>query len=155
MASVARIEIRGLKELDRKLRDLSREMRGKILEEAVAEAGKVVLPVAIANCPEGQVESYLKKTYKGNLVWHPGFAKRNVAMKTFVSRDRRAASVIIGVKREAYYAINFVELNARGRQGTPWLQPAFEQTKDQQIDAFGVKIVEKIGSVARRYRTYG
>lgn len=150
MPSVASQRILGLKELDYKLRQLSRPMRGEILEKAAKAAGNVVLPAAIANCPESDI-ARLMKTYKGNWTAHPGFAKRNVAMKPYVSKDRRAAGVKIGVKREAYYAINFVELTTSRRAGTPWLQPAFNSTKDKQIDAWGQVIVEELGRVARRH----
>jgi hypothetical protein len=76
-------------------------------------------------------------------------------MKAFLSRDKKAASVIIGVRREAFYAINFVELTTSRRTGTPWLQPSFEATTDQQIDAFGMVVWDRLSNVARRHRNYG
>jgi hypothetical protein len=154
MPSVASKQIVGLRDLDRKLNALSAKARGPILLEAVTAAGKKVVAEATARCPEGEIHR-LAKTYKGNLVFHPGFAKRNVAMKAFLSRDKKAASVIIGVRREAFYAINFVELTTSRRTGTPWLQPSFEATKDQQIDAFGMVLWDRLSNVARRHRNYG
>jgi hypothetical protein len=153
--SIASRQIIGLRDLDRKLNALSGVARGPILIESVEAAGKLVVDEATIRCPEEKVKAYLKKTYKGNRVWHPGFAKRNVRMNSFLSRDKKAAAVIIGVKREAFYAINFVELATSRGPGDPWLVPSFESTKDKQIDAFGGLLWDRLSNVARRHRNYG
>ena len=131
-------ELIGAKELSAKLDRLSAKLRGSVLRKAANNAVKPVIAAARSNLSSVVKHNpplRLHKTYKGRLV-APGFAERNVAAKVSISRDRRAVFAKIGVRSEAFYAINFVELNTSRRHGTPWLRPAFESTQGSQLTAF-------------------
>lgn len=139
-------EIKGLRELGRKLDELSKKASGQILRKSVRYAAKPAVDAAKQSIPQG---ADAHKTYKGRLV-APGFARRSIRAVTKVSRDGRSASVLLGVRREAFYAINFVELGTSKQPAQPWLRPALESTKDQQVSRLAEKLKMEIDKVARK-----
>lgn len=120
-----------LKELDRKLAGLTVAARGKALRAAVTKGIKPALAAARQAIPVGTVEH---KTYKGRLVT-PGFARKNVATNVRVSKDKTAATAELGVRPEAFYATEFVELGTSRMAAQPWLVPSFNSTASEQIAA--------------------
>src|SRR5690606_16595791 len=72
-------------------------------------------------------DPYPVKTYKGRLRT-PGFASRSVARKAKVSRDGTSVMVMLGVKPEAFYALQFHELGTSKIPKKPWLEPSFRQS---------------------------
>jgi HK97 gp10 family phage protein len=141
------IEILGARELGRKLDNLSRKVRGSTLRKAANAAVKPVLEEARNRIPVNKVEE-LHKTYKGRHV-APGFAKRSVAAKVKLSRDGRAVFASMGVRREAFYAVNFVELGTSKQPAQPWLRPAFEAKHQAALTKFSEVLKEQIDKVAR------
>ena len=144
-------ELLGVKELSAKLDKLTEKVRGTTLRKAANAAVKPVIAAAksnLASVVNQNPPQRLHKTFKGRLV-APGFSQRNVAANVSLSRDRRAVFARIGVKREAFYAVNFIELRARGRVGTPWLQPALEDTQSQTLAAFASVLKREILKAAQ------
>lgn len=132
----------GVEVLTRQLRALGKLEDGKALRSAVREAIKPAQQMARAMAPVGQYPHF---TYKGRLV-APGFTKRSVRVEVSVSRDKQAAFADLGVRKEAFYALQFVELGTSRFPAHPWLVPAFEatQTKQEQGIAKGLsKAVDK------------
>lgn len=123
----------GVAELDRQLAELGAAVTGKALRAAVRAGGTVVKKAAQARIPKG---SRAHKTHKGRLV-APGFSSRSVRVATRVDKTGQKASAAIGVRGEAFYAAQFVELGvpSRGIAARPWLRPAMAQTLAQQEDA--------------------
>jgi HK97 gp10 family phage protein len=141
-------ELLGVAELSRKLDQLSEKVRGSTLRKAANAAVKPVIADAKSRIPVN-AEDRLHWTYKGRQV-APGFAQRSIKAKVSLSQDRRAVFAAIGVKREAFYAINFVELEigSSKRKKTPWLVPAFESTRGQQLARFAEILKAQIMKVA-------
>jgi len=100
-------KVRGLKELDAKLNRLEAKVAAKTLRSAALQATTPALKTMKAAAPRGK---QLHRTYKGNLV-APGFLSRSIKRKTTLKYGR--AKVIIGVKKEAHYGVNFVEKGTR------------------------------------------
>lgn len=119
----------GLAELEAKIKALGPRLQGNILRQVAREASKPVVERARATVPVG---TRLHKTYKGRIV-SPGFAKRSIKLETFLTRDKSAAIALVGVRREAYYALQFLELGTARIPRRPWLKPAFEATAGQQV----------------------
>lgn len=136
----------GLRELDAKLKTLQGSVRGAILRRAVSRGIKPATAAAKATIPVGTVPH---RTYKGRLVG-PGFAKKNVKTKTFVSQDKQAAAALLGVDSEAFYAVQFLELGTSQQAAQPWLAPAFESTAEQQVAAVAAELKAGIEKAARR-----
>ncbi len=140
-------ELLGVQQLSRKLDALSQKLRGEVLRKAANAAVKPVLEEARSLIPVNKVQE-LHKTYKGRMV-APGFARRSVAAKVKLSLDGRAVFARMGVKREAFYAVNFIELGTSKMAAQPWLRPAFEKNRFQALRRFAEVLKQQIDKVSR------
>lgn len=139
-------ELKGVAELTKKLRELGHLDDGKALRAGVRAAGRVVVNKAKALIPEG-IDAH--KTYKGRLV-APGFARRSIRSITVVSKDKQQATAVTGVRAEAFYASQFVELGTAKMAKRPWLRPAFHGSKPEQEKALADKLRAYILKVAAK-----
>lgn len=160
-------KIEGLKALSSKLSKLGQAAGGKSLRSATNRALTPVVNKARANAPVG---TQAHQTHTGRIV-APGFLKRNVAKKVKISKDKTSVSGMVGVKPEAFYGVNFIELGwtpgkrtkgirALLRRGTdnrtstkvranPWLEPAFESSQAETVNLFGKFLKEGIDKARR------
>lgn len=78
----------------------------------------------------------------------PGFAQRSIrkASKNHRRAERLSAS---GVRREAFYATQFVELGTQKMDATPWLVPAFENQRDEVERRLADQLRTKIAKLTR------
>ncbi len=120
-------KIKGLKELQRKLAALGPAVGGKALRQATNAAMLPVLQQARSSAPEGTTTH---KTYKGRVVF-PGFLRRSVIRRSRLSRDKKTAWARVGVKREAFYGTQFLEIGTSRMPRRPWLTPAMDERQDQ------------------------
>ncbi len=127
------MELTGAKELARLLKQMPDKMRGQVLRQAVRAASKPAMSRARALVPVNKIEA-LHKTYKGRVV-APGFAQRSITAVTEVGKSKLTSWVRIGVKREAFYATQFVELGTSHQAKQPWLGPAFEASQSEMLSA--------------------
>lgn len=131
---MARSSVEGVPELLRKFDQLKAETRQKALRTPIRRAANLVAEEAAGRIPVG---SRLHRTYRGALV-APGYARRSIKVVTYLNRRTGGAGAMIGVSAQAFYAVQFVELE-RGKstaRGRPWLRPAFDDTTDAQIAEF-------------------
>lgn len=137
------LSLAGVSGLMSKLDKLGKLEDGKALRSAGRAAGRVVAERARALIPKGDRPH---RTYKGRIVG-PGFASRNIRYIASLSKDKQKVTVVIGVRAEAFYAVQFVELGTSKMGKKPWLRPAFQSTIDQQQTALADhlrKVIEKI-----------
>ncbi len=137
-------QIYGIPELIRKLNQLPAKTGGKILRESVRYAATPIRALAKLKIPKG---SEAHRTYKGNLV-SPGFAKRSIKMASKIRRDG-VIDLVIGVKAEAFYATQFVELGTTKMRAQEWLVPAFEEKQSDFEKRLESKLREKILSAIK------
>lgn len=148
----------GVEELSRKLDKLSDKSRGSILRKIGNATSKIVAEAAAAKIPEWtpppgddgvhRVGHRKKKPGSGYYVG-PGFAKRHILHRATLSRDKRAVFADVGVFKDAFYAINFVEFQTSKHTAHPWLEPAFRETSEQQIETAARILKREIDKVAR------
>jgi len=136
-------QIEGLAELSRKLSKLEAGLAAKTLRQAAMNAATPVVREARLRIPVGE-EAH--RTYKGNLV-SPGFAKRNIKKKIAI-KDGRAV-VSIGVAREAFYVVQFLELGTRYIPETPWLVPSFVAQRRNVEQRMAAQLKTKIEKLSR------
>jgi HK97 gp10 family phage protein len=126
----------GYKELSNQLKRMSRSVGGKALRSAAMTATLPALKEAQSSAPVGnppyqyegrEVDPYPVKTYKGRLRT-PGFTSRSIARKSKLSRDNTHVRVMLGVRPEAFYAINFYEFGTSRQPAQPWLEPSFRRS---------------------------
>lgn len=130
------MSISGYKELSAQLSNMGAAAGGQALKSAAFAAMKPALEAAQAAAPEANppygpyatrttpLDPYPKKTYKGRRV-APGFARRSVWIKAVLARARDFVKVSLGVGREAFYAVQFLELGTSKIPKSPWLEPSF------------------------------
>jgi len=96
---------KGFKELDRKLGRIKTAAGIKALRNAATRAATPVVRRMKSLAPVGDTEH---RTYKGRLV-APGFGSRSIIRRTKFYRSSGTVSLTIGVKKEAFYLIQFYD----------------------------------------------
>lgn len=134
----------GFKELSRKLAALSAMEQGRVIRSAATAGGTVVVRKARANVPVGTVPH---KTYKGRWV-SAGFLKRSLKKSSRMARDKQSVTVKIGVKSEAFYGTQFLELGTSRHPARPWLRPALQTSQAEIVAAMREKILAHIKKIA-------
>ena len=134
----------GLKALNDKLASLKRETSVKALRSAAMAATLSTVKEMAAAAPKGTTTH---RTYKGRLV-APGFLSRSVKRKSWVDKKTGAVRVAIGVKREAFYGVTFLDKGTKKIAGTRWFQSRFESNSGKMVSLFKQKLAERIKKVA-------
>jgi HK97 gp10 family phage protein len=149
-------EILGLRELQFKLQKLGPAMGGKFLRSAAMSATLPIVKQAEARIPKND-RDFIKRLPHGNKLKArlqrrvaPGFAARNIARKSKLSRDKSFVKVMIGVRPPAYYAVQFVELGTSEMRRQPWLEPAIRQNRSRVLSRFQQILKRKIEKEARK-----
>jgi len=138
--------IKGLDELSKKLVALGADLGAKTLRQSTRNAMTIIKREAKLRIPVGD---RAHRTYKGRLV-PPGFAKASI--KAVSRRPRRGsakARVSLGVKKEAFYATQFVELGTSKMQARPWLVPAMEAKRSAAEQKIASELKRKIDKYTR------
>lgn len=147
-------EIHGFRELSNQLKAMGDAAGGKALRAAAMSAMLPAVKEARAAAPVGNPpfedgkDPYPVRTYTGGLRT-PGFAKRNIARKSFISKDRRQVKVMLGVRPKAFYAVQFLELGTSRIPKRPWLEPAFRRSLPQVNARFKQNLKKLIDKAAK------
>lgn len=138
--------ISGVDELTKKLSELTNAKgMGLALRSASASGMRKVMNAAKSGVPVGTVEH---RTYKGRLV-APGFAARSLRIHSYASPDGQKAGAILGVKSEAFYALQFIELGTSKMAARPWLRPAFQAQQQAALAQFVVMLRKRVEKAAK------
>lgn len=131
--------ITGYKELSRHVVGLKYAVSGSQLRNAGRYAMQAAKEQAEQGAPMGDppygpyttrstpLDPYPKKTYKGRLVT-PGFSRRSIKLAVKLLGNGTAVRVALGVAREAFYAVQFIELGTSKIAKRPWLEPSFRHS---------------------------
>lgn len=147
--------LEGVRELTDQLNALGRTVAAKELRGTVRKAMEPVFEKAKATIPQwNPSESGREKwpwhfTYKGRRV-HPGFASRNVRIGATVSKYTGVARAVVGVRKEAFYAVNFVELGSSKNAAKPWLRPALESSQTLVLQKISAELKRRIDRIAKK-----
>jgi HK97 gp10 family phage protein len=164
------VPIFGFKELSRQLEAMSTAASGAALKRAATFAIKPAVAAAKRAAPVADppyhvgagvkggvygsgavrtVNPYPRRTYLGRLVT-PGFTQRNVASKVTLDRGKTVVHAMIGVKPEAFYALQFVELGTSKMAKRPWLEPSFRGSISEVDARFQDLLKALIDSAAKK-----
>ncbi len=151
----------GLKELNDKLMELEFKTSSKAMRSAAVAAIRKTKQEMKAAAPKGRD---VHRTYKGRLV-APGFLSRSVKHSSRIGRGK--LSVSIGVKREAFYGVTFLDKGTsvkqrrrtvKGRKVTSirpyrlgasrWFESVFEKNVQQMTMTFRDKLKASIGKLS-------
>ncbi len=128
----------GLKELNQKLARLDAATGVKALRSAAMSSTLPTVKEMKAAAPKGRD---VHRTYKGRLV-APGFLSRSVKRATKVKNGR--VSVSIGVKREAFYGVMFLDKGTKKIPARNWFKKTFEGNTPQIVGLFKKKLHARI-----------
>lgn len=142
---MAERELAGMKELNDKLEKLARNTGEKVLRQSLHNSSVPVLRALRLSVPVGSTEH---RTYKGRLV-NAGFAKKSIRAKSFVRRGKGIAMVRIGVAKEAFYAVTFVEHGTAKMPAQPWFVDTFVNKQSEILKRFSDQMKTKIEQAAR------
>lgn len=135
--------VTGLKELEEKLNQLKLETASKALRSAAMASTLPTVKEMQAAAPKGKD---VHRTYKGRLV-APGFLSRSVKRASKVKGG--TASVSIGVKREAFYGVTFLDRGTKYISPRNWFLKTFEGNSGQIVDLFKKKLAARIKKAAQ------
>lgn len=136
-------ELAGVDVLMKRLSKMDISLRVKLLRQAVSQSMTPVLRQAQMRVPVG---AKTHKTYKGRWV-APGFSKRSIRRKTAIENGK--VVVRIGVRKEAFYAVQFLELGTKHISPRPWLQPALETQQGEVLGRIRSALAQKIRKATR------
>lgn len=143
------MKLRGLKELDKQLKQLSAEVRPKVMKSAVRAAFKPVVAAAKAKVPvdTGELQAgialataYDKK--KGTVA-----AGIVIASNTTALKQARVAAAAFG---EAQYRgspgrrWHLTELGTKHSKAQPFLRPALDENAAAVLEAFKVQLGKRL-----------
>ena len=137
--------IKGAKELDAKLKELKGATESKAVRSALRTAIRAALKAARAQVPKGEGPH---KTYKGRIV-APGFASRSLRVAVTKPKGGSIRS-LLGVRKEAFYALQFIERGTRYIPARPWLVPAFEASVPVMLRTYTEALEKQIKKAARK-----
>lgn len=139
--------IGGFEELQKKLNTLrDPKIIGNELRKTTRAAMVETKKVAATKIPVGTVGHI---TYRGRLVT-PGFSKRSLRVISGINKRQGSAWALLGVRAEAFYAIQFVELGTVKMAAQPWLRPTFEASKDVNVKLLGEALRKWILGIAAK-----
>lgn len=139
------MKVEGLAETQMQLQALAGKLGWRAMSQALAASGRKMRAAAKNNAPVGSVAH---RTYRGNLV-APGFTKRSITLVRFPRKNNNTALVAVGVKKSAYYAVQFVEQGHKTKNGgrvapRPWLKKSYDQTVGAVPASFTSELRERV-----------
>lgn len=135
--------VSGLKELSDKLGELDRQLAAKTLRQSVRNATTPAVRAMKLAVPTGEVAH---RTYRKRLV-APGFLKRSVRVISFIRNGKAVA--LIGVRREAFYGVQFVDKGTKFMQAKPWFKSVFENARDEIEKRLADQLRAKIAKLTK------
>lgn len=140
MADAIKVEIQGLKELEKKLLEMSPKLARNGLRAAVSAGARVVAAEAKKNVP---VDSgTLKRAiYTKQIREESGNTQQTFYVGARFGKREQSKN------RDAYY-FPFVEFGTAKMAARPFMRPAFESTKDQAAEAIKDKLAQRIEQLA-------
>jgi HK97 gp10 family phage protein len=130
------VQIKGLRELDQKLRKLPLIVQTKVLNTALAAGSRLIVKEAKARVPvvTGRVLKNITHGKKKN----PKGATREVGVN------------IRRTDKQAPFYWHFVEFGTVKHPARPFLRPAFESKKREAVDLIKKKIAQRIEIEAKK-----
>jgi HK97 gp10 family phage protein len=139
-------QLEGVAELTKALNALGVDTTAKELRGTARSAMKIAFDKMVALIPVGK---FPHPTYKGNRVF-PGFSKRSLRLISRINKRDGTAEAIVGPRREAFYATQFVELGTSKMAARPWMRPAFESSVDPVLREIANQLRKRLARRQKR-----
>ena len=146
---MARVEVRGLKELGENIRKLSEETRRKIAPAMTGAAASVVKRAVVKNAPQSDEAHEIE-----NIRIEPGNLKKNIiAVKIRKPGELTAEHIVTargGVRGK--FASRYGSMKEHGTvkmPAEPWLRPAIDQNVGAAINAMKARGEKRVAAAAK------
>lgn len=153
------LKVDGLKELQRALDSLPKEIQGRPLKSAVSAGAKVILDEAISKAPVGETGNLRKSLYryrsrsqstKGKETYLVGVRKgKGIYGNTRLNRRMGRVGKKYTTQGEAYYW-RFIEFGTSKMPAHPFLRPAFESQKERAVQIIKERLGKAIEAQTRK-----
>lgn len=142
---VATYKVSGLAALQAKLSEMGKLDDGKAARSAAKSGVKPIVDQAKALIPKSPLTA---KSYKGKTI-EPGFAAHNIRTISQLKKSKSLVRASVGVRDEAFYAVNFVERGTKYQKAQHWLSQASEQTIEKQLTAVESSLQASVNKVSK------
>lgn len=153
------VQITGLKELQKALEQLPKEIQGRPLRSAVSAAAKVIVDDVKTRVPVGETGNLKTAVYRyrsrrnsatGRETFFVGIRQGKAQYKD-TAYNRRKGRVGKNYKTagEAYYW-RFLEFGTAKMQAKPFLRPAFEANKSRAVEVMKDRLGKSIQTQAKK-----
>jgi len=164
MASQTRIEIKGLKELDARLRELPVAIGRRVLSGALRSAALRIQKEAIARAPVSSADVHKKgaklrdsirtatvaeATASATVVIHTGRAYWARFIE-FGTKNRRLKTKTIMSDGKRFYGVEVGAITAK-----PFMRPAYDSKVREAIERFGVALGVSLDRAVKRLNSGG
>lgn len=139
-------QLEGVRDLTGKITELGAKLAARELRGTVKASLTIAEHKARARMPQG-TEPH--KTYRGRLV-SPGYAITTLHIEVGLNKRTGAVVATLGVGREAFYVVQFVELGTADMAAQPWLRPSFEESEDAMLRSIADELRSRIDKIAKR-----
>ncbi|HEY4970955.1 MAG TPA: HK97-gp10 family putative phage morphogenesis protein [Steroidobacteraceae bacterium] len=130
--------------LTKQLNQLSSLDEGRALRLAVKAGIKPALIHAQALIPVGTQPHRLSN----GLLVNYGYAKAALRTISTINGAKNIASGILGVRKLAFYALQFIELGTRKMPAQPWIRRALLEARPECEEAFKAAIARAVERAA-------
>jgi HK97 gp10 family phage protein len=138
-------QLEGVAALTKQLQALGSLEDGRALKRAVKAGIKPALTRAQQIIPVGSQPHRLTN----GLLVNYGYAKENLRTIATINDAKNIASGILGVRKLAYYALQFVELGTHKMAAQPWIRRALLESRDDCEAAFKDSIANAVERAVR------
>jgi HK97 gp10 family phage protein len=142
---MSRSTLEGVAQLTRQLEALGKLEDGKPLRAAVKAGINEALKRAQSYIPVGTRPHRLAN----GLLVAPGFAKSQLRTVATLNKEKNVASGVLGVRKAAFYILQFVELGTRFQHPQPWIRRALNDAREDAEAALRAVLAKAVDKAAR------
>jgi HK97 gp10 family phage protein len=146
--------LEGVAALTRQLQALGKLDDGKALKRCVRAGINVARDRWEQTIPVSKeihriaIRKRLKDLGIKGLAVGPGFAKENIRVIATINSSKDIASGLLGVRKAAYYVLQFVELGTRYQRAQPTLRNALLNSRDGVEEALRGSLIKDVEKAA-------
>jgi HK97 gp10 family phage protein len=142
---MARSSLEGVAALTKQLNALSSLEEGRALRRAVKAGIKPALLRAQEIIPVGTRPHRLTN----GLLVNYGYAKAALRTISTINGAKNIASGILGVRKLAFYILQFIQLGTRKTPAQPWIDRALLESRSDCEEAFRASIARAVEKAAK------
>lgn len=152
MATRTTVKVSGLKELGQEMQSLGKDVAGRVARAATASGAKVVQKAAKAKIVgEGLVDTGLlqKSVIVKRLRPSEAAPLTSQHIVTVKKGNKKGVNWVKGMKHPDAYYWFFHEFGTVNIPARPFMRPAFQSTKQQQVDAVVDRIKGRLNKLKK------